>query len=1315
MQITINKKSYPCFDEQLYKVVPHHEFNNLKIIPSIGILEREIGLLRDISTDLSLSINIITNDTYASFMKGNLKDITEGNDVLYIDGYETDYTPYKIILSTNNYILDNTFIYKYRLSNSNKTLYVNEGIKQNFLEHFHYYIKDDILEYDNLINLCIMVKNGGNLFEEMLRENFSLIDRWTILDTGSTDNTIDTINKVLLGKKKGNLYQEPFINFRDSRNRCFELAGKTCKYNLMLDDTYVVRGKLREFLNTIRGDQFADSYSLLILSDDLEYYSNRITKSEYELKYIYRIHEVIQKENNVNVVIPKEHAWVDDLRADYMEERTMNRKEYDLKLLFEELEENPDDPRTYYYIAQTYNLLEKHDEAAEYFKKRAFHPVIGFEQEKVDALFEMTRIYNYKLNRPWEECEQYYNLVNQWDPERPEASYFLGIHYLLENDRKKAYEYLKKAFHIGYPIHRQYSLKPTLSYYYTPVNLAQLCYEYEDFLTGHQCTSLFLEKNKESSDPNYKLMKDWNGIFVFLNRMVPIRQKPIVTIKPLLCFVADGGFKSWSGSSILKDGVGGSETYVIELSRYLTKLTNYQVIVFCNCEREEIFEGVEYKNISEYFNYVSNYTIEHCFINRYSEYIPVAIRGNVNNIHIVLHDLDLTGNIIPMSPKIKNIFCLSEWHTELYKQQFPQFSNIIKPFHYGIDFNNFNYDDTQKIPHSFIYSSFPNRGLKVLLQMWSRIKEKYPDAVLNIFCNMNVSWCWEFHKQEMEETVKLLNELKDKGVVNHGWVDKKTLGKFWKQSSIWFYPCKFKETFCLTALEAAISKTLVISNDLAALKDTVGDRGLIIDGYEVDSLEWQDRAFDTICFYMDNVSKEDFINRNYEWGLTHSWEQRAKELAIQLDILPSSIKFEEEEKFVSIKDVGVFYGYKNDYITEYIKKQGDWESELNNIFKKYLTKSVVALDIGAFIGTNTVKMARYAKHVYAFEPFFQTFNLLKKNIVLNGLDNVTTINCAVGNENKAINKMLYPCRDVNYGCMRINKDDTLYNDTINVNCNMIRLDNLDVFEPVGLIKIDVEGCEKEVIYGALEIINKYRPVIVIENWNNDVYKQLEDLDYECIQVSYCNYIYVSKLNYFNMYNWTNDIPTNSKVEFESILSNFKELDKCRILEIGAFTGTSIINMLKILPNSFGTTIDRWANYIENIDSKSIDILKNMEKYNIEKIYKQNLKKMGVEHRVETLKGDSRDMLINLLKERREFDFIYVDGSHEAFDCYLDCELSWDLLVKGGIMGIDDYQYKFNEEDIIHKPFEGINWFLEKHKNEYSILLKNYRVFIQKTS
>jgi hypothetical protein len=174
----------------------------------------------------------------------------------------------------------NTYQHIFELTNTSFVLCIPDEIYPLFYKEFHYFIKQDKLDYDNLINLCIMVKNGGELFEQMLEKNMDMIDRWTILDTGSTDGTIDAIHRLLVGKKKGQLYEEPFINFRDSRNRCLDLATTTCKYNIMLDDTYNVEGDLRGFLNEIRGDQFADSYSLTIKSHDVEYISNRITKSE---------------------------------------------------------------------------------------------------------------------------------------------------------------------------------------------------------------------------------------------------------------------------------------------------------------------------------------------------------------------------------------------------------------------------------------------------------------------------------------------------------------------------------------------------------------------------------------------------------------------------------------------------------------------------------------------------------------------------------------------------------------------------------------------------------------------------------------------------------------------------------------------------------------------------------------------------------------------------------------------------------------------------------------------------------------------------
>jgi chaperonin GroEL len=47
------------------------------------------------------------------------------------------------------------------------------------------------------------------------------------------------------------------------------------------------------------------------------------------------------------------------------------------------------------------------------------------------------------------------------------------------------------------------------------------------------------------------------------------------------------------------------------------------------------------------------------------------------------------------------------------------------------------------------------------------------------------------------------------------------------------------------------------------------------------------------------------------------------------------------------------------------------------------------------------------------------------------------------------------------------------------------------------------------------------------------------------------------------------------------------------------------------------------------------------------------------------------------------------------------------------MGIDDYLFNKNYDNILESPFEGVNHFLEKFKNKIKILSKEYRVFIEK--
>jgi glycosyltransferase involved in cell wall biosynthesis len=414
-----------------------------------------------------------------------------------------------------NPILQTLYPSHFQLSNTNMVLMIPTKWDTSFKQEFSSFLSPERpyeFTYDNLIELCIMVKNGGDQFEETLKANLHLVDRWTILDTGSTDNTLEIIEKVL-GNKRGKLFQEPFLNFRDSRNRCLELAGTKCKYTLMLDDTYRIQGDLRKFLNTVRGDQFSDSFSFFVQSEDMQYTSNRVLNTEKKLKYLYKIHEVIQTDNNINVIIPQHVTNIFDYRCQYMETRTMERKQYDLKILLEEVEENPNDPRCYYYIAQTYIILEKYELAYEYFLKRGFHPVEGFIQEKIDAFFEAARTANFKLNKPWEECEKLYNIAYELDKSRPDSLYFLGIHYYLEKNMRTAFDYLKKAYENGYPLHCQYSLKPTLSFHFLPKFLVELCILFGEYKLGKEVAELFLRSNEKGSE-FYENMEEWYNLII---------------------------------------------------------------------------------------------------------------------------------------------------------------------------------------------------------------------------------------------------------------------------------------------------------------------------------------------------------------------------------------------------------------------------------------------------------------------------------------------------------------------------------------------------------------------------------------------------------------------------------------------------------------------------------------------------------------------------------------------------------------------------------------------------------------------------------
>lgn len=887
-------------NEDEFPIIQNNELAPLQVRMGLSDFDREVSLVNELGKGMTLldygtthggyvpllchscgDVAMVSNDKHIQNIimnKGNAKvfktvaecKLTESVFLRVNSDIHQELFPlerYQYILCNQFFVLqDYTVLVWHRLNTPPRYLYIKNSRWRDFRHEYYMFIDDNFIptrfSYDNLINLCIMVKNAGEGFRDVLRHNLPYIDRWTILDTGSTDNTINTIRDVLKDKK-GSLYQEPFINFRDSRNRLLDLAGESCSFNVMLDDTYILNGDLRSFLNFARGDDIISSYSLRIISSDMDYGSVRISKPYLKERYKYTIHEILK--TRLSGTVPTQFATITDVESKYMSERTLDRKKLDLKLLFKEREENPNDPRSLYYIGETYLCMKDYANAANYYFLRAQEE--GYNEEKYDAQYKLAVMNHLHLDTTWEKVHQQYLKAFMMDPHRPEALFMIGYHYIKNKiSEELGFMYLKEAFKIGVPgINYGMNVKREQYSKHLPEMLFPLCYKNEKYKLGLQAV-----ERRLCYSPDEKADM-WKNIFTVMDRNLKHRTKQPKTkiSKKLICFMIDGGWQQWNGRTLYEKGLGGSETCIIKFSETINRRYHDMVaIVFCNCGTATEYNGVQYFPVQDFTKFVCQHYIDVVFVNRYTELIPLSTKNGVRTI-AMLHDLVRPGEIINREENMEKILCLTEWHRQRTAFDMPDLADKLDVMSYGLDTALF--EKKEKIPYSFIYPSFPTRGLYNLLKIFPRIVEKYPTAHLNIFCDMNHSWCNDTKKEEMAECRRMLEEQKEH-ITNHGWVNGETLRSYWATSHVWFYPTTFEETCCLTAWEAAASRTLAVSTDVAALQESVGDRGIIIPG-NASTEAWQEQALIKLFEILPQTELvKDYLERNYNWICEKKYE-----------------------------------------------------------------------------------------------------------------------------------------------------------------------------------------------------------------------------------------------------------------------------------------------------------------------------------------------------------------------------------------------------------------------------------------------------------
>ena len=140
-----------------------------------------------------------------------------------------------------------------------------------------------------------------------------------------------------------------------------------------------------------------------------------------------------------------------------------------------------------------------------------------------------------------------------------------------------------------------------------------------------------------------------------------------------------------------------------------------------------------------------------------------------------------------------------------------------------------------------------------------------------------------------------------------------------------------------------------------------------------------------------------------------------------------------------------------------------------------------AIDVGANYGAYAGALCRLTRRVHCFEPFPALAEQLRRR-----LPPWAIVHAAAASDHSGETTLMVPLKAD--GSLAVagasidpnNREIAAHNRVERIRCPVVRLDEA-VSEPVGFIKIDVEGHELATLRGAERILREDRPVLLIES------------------------------------------------------------------------------------------------------------------------------------------------------------------------------------------------------------------------------------------
>lgn len=225
----------------------------------------------------------------------------------------------------------------------------------------------------------MIVKDESAVIERCLSSVVPLIDHWVIVDTGSSDDTPQIIERALDGIP-GQLHHCPWVDFGHNRTEALELAKGKADYLFFIDADEQLDIDPGFSKPSISGP----ALSVEMLFSDLRYDRVALVSNDLPWRWQGVLHEFL--DCGESVLQPRLPGLRVIVSSDGARSADPEKYRRDAETLEQALKAEPDNPRYTFYLAQSYKDSGQLERAKESYAKRA--TLGGWDEEVWCSLHE---------------------------------------------------------------------------------------------------------------------------------------------------------------------------------------------------------------------------------------------------------------------------------------------------------------------------------------------------------------------------------------------------------------------------------------------------------------------------------------------------------------------------------------------------------------------------------------------------------------------------------------------------------------------------------------------------------------------------------------------------------------------------------------------------------------------------------------------------------------------------------------------------------------------------------------------------------------